>query len=159
MPFYCSLCTIELNAEIFPLNYLDKIELNELNGIDFPPQLSLLVPHETRSKLTKLPNFGDFDLNENLVHTIDSKYYEAHDISDLSRAKDSFSLLHSNQRRLSAHVDELKLLLDSMKLPFDITGISETKEQVNKSFLSNVNSSEYGFYSQPSNSSAGGVDL
>ena len=46
-----------------------------------------------------------------------------------------------------------------MKLPFDIIGISETNKQVNKSFLSNVNLSGYDFYSQPSNSSAGGVAL
>ena len=104
-----------------------------------PSQLSLLVPYETRSKLTKLPNSGDFDLDDNLVHIINSKYYETQDISGVSRAKDSFFLLHSNLRSLSAHVDELKLLLDSMKLPFDIIEISETKEQVNKSFLSNVN--------------------
>ena len=39
-------------------------------------------------------------------------------------------------RSLSAHTDDLKLLLDSMKLPFDdILGISETNEQVNKNFL------------------------
>ena len=159
MSFYCLLCTFEVNAEICPLNYLDKIELNELNGIDLPSQLSLLVPHETRSKLTKLPDLGDFDLDENLVHIINSKYYEIQDMSDLSRAKDSFSLLHSNLRSRSAHVDELKLLLDCMKLSFDIIGISETKEQVIKSFLSNVNLSGYDFYSQPSNSSAGGVAL
>ena len=91
--------------------------------------------------------------------SLNSKYYETQDIPDLSRAKDSFYLLHSNLKRLSAYVDELKLLLDSMKLPFDIIGISETKEQVHKSFLSNVNLSGYDFYSHPSNSSAGGVAL
>ena len=40
MPFYCLLCTTELNAEIFTLNYLDKIELNELNGNDLHSHLS-----------------------------------------------------------------------------------------------------------------------
>ena len=57
------LCTVELYAEIFPLNYLDKIELNELNGIDLSFQLSLIVTYETRSKLTNLPNLGDFDFD------------------------------------------------------------------------------------------------
>ena len=72
VPFFCLLCTIELNAEIFPLHDLDKIELNKLNGIDLPSQLSLLVPYETQSKLTKLPNLGD-DLDENPVHIIKFK--------------------------------------------------------------------------------------
>ena len=158
LPFYCLLCTIEFNAEIFPLNYLDKSELNELNGIDLPSLLSLPVPYETHSKLTKLPNLGDYDLDESLVHIINSKYYETQAMSDFSRGKVCFSLLHSNLRSLSAHVDELRLLLNSMKLAFDI-GISEKKEQVHKSFLSNVNLSGYDFYSQPLNSSAGGVAL
>ena len=46
-----------------------------------------------------------------------------------------------------------------MKLPFDILGIFETKEQVNKNFLRNVNLAGYDFYSQPSMSSAGGAAL
>ena len=89
--------------------------------------------------MTKLPNLADFDLDKNLVHIINSKCYEIHDISDLSRAEDSLSSLQSNLRNLSAHVDELKLLLDSVKLPFHIIEISETKEQVNESFVRNVN--------------------
>ena len=36
-----------------------------------------------------------------------------------------------------------------MKLPFDILGISETKEQVNKNFSRNVNLAGFDFYSQP----------
>ena len=43
-PFTCIMCTIEHNAQIFPLTFLDKIELNELNGIDWPSQLSSLPP-------------------------------------------------------------------------------------------------------------------
>ena len=44
-------------------------------------------------------------------------------------------------------------------MTFDIVGISETKEQVRKGFLTNVNLKGYAFYSQPSDSSAGGVGL
>ena len=46
-----------------------------------------------------------------------------------------------------------------MKLPLDILGISETKEQLNKNFLRNVNLAGYDFYSQPTMSAAGGVAL
>ena len=77
---------------------------------------------------------------------------------ELSIGNSSFSLLHAHLRSLSAHIDDLKLL-DSIKLLFDILGISETKEQVNKDFLRNVNLAGYDFYSQPSMSAAGGVAL
>ena len=45
-----------------------------------------------------------------------------------------------------------------MKSQFDLTGISETGEQLN-GFLSNVNMNGYVLHSQHSNSSAGGVAL
>ena len=44
-------------------------------------------------------------------------------------------------------------------MTFDVIGISETKEQVGKGFLTNVNLKGYAFCSQPSNSSAGGAGL
>ena len=94
-----------------------------------------------------------------MTHIINSKYYKTKEVSKLSKGKGSFSLLHTNLRSLSAHIDDLKLLLDFMKLPFDILGISETKEQVNKNFLRNVNLAGYDFSFQPSMSAAGGVAL
>ena len=89
-----------------------------------------MVPYEIHLKLTKLRNLSEFDLDENLAQILNSKYYEIKDVSKLSKGKGSFSLLHTNLRSLSAHIDDLQLLLDSKKLPFDILGISETKEQV-----------------------------
>ena len=70
----------------------------------------------------------------------------------------SFSLFHSNLRSLSAHFDELQLLLTALKSQFDVIGTSETREQ-SKGFLTNVNLDGYILHSQPSNSSAGGVAL
>ena len=61
-------------------------------------------------------------------------------------------------RSLSAHLDELQLLLTALKLKFDISGISETKEQAH-GFSSNVNFNGYTLHSQHSKCSAGGVAL
>ena len=69
--FTCIMCTTERNAQIFPLTFLDKIELNELN--DLPSQLSSLSLYEIRSKLMKLPNLNDSGMDENLVNAINSK--------------------------------------------------------------------------------------
>ena len=68
-------------------------------------------------------------------------------------------MFHSNLRSLSKHIDELQILLRSTKIPFDIIGVSETKEQVENGFLTNVNLYGYDFYSQPSKASAGGVAI
>ena len=159
VPFYCLLCTIELNSQIFPLTYLDNSELQELNGVDLLSQLSLLVPYEIRSKLVNMPSLSDFDMDENLINTVNSKYYDITELKNVQKTNESFSIFHTNLRSLSAHLDELHLLLCSSKMTFDVIGISETKEQVGKGFLTNVNLKGYAFYSQPSNSSAGGAGL
>ena len=68
-------------------------------------------------------------------------------------------MFHSNFRSLSKHIDELQILLRSTEIPFDIIGISETKEQVDSGFLTNVNLHGFDYYSQPSKTSAGYVAI
>ena len=97
--------------------------------------------------------------DENLVNAINSKYYEISELRNVYNSKSSFRLFHSNLRSLSKHIDELQILLRSTEIPFDIIGVSETKEQVYRGFLTDVNLNGYDFYSQPSKASAGGVAI
>ena len=46
--------------------------------------------------------------------------------------------------------------LSMINIPFDIIGISETKHQINKDFLVNVDMQRHSIYTQPSKSSCGG---
>ena len=96
-----------------------------------------------------MPNMTDFDMDENLAHKINSRYMEVFDLSKLHDTKDSFSLFHLNIRSLSAHFDELLLLLSSFSLSVDVIGISESKEQIDCGFLTNVNISGYTMHSTP----------
>ena len=141
------------------MTFFDKIDLNELNGIDLASQLSSFPPYEVRSKLMKLPSLDDFGMDENLVNAINSKYYDISEPRNVYNSKSSFSLFHSNLRSPSKHIDELQTLLRSTEMPFDIIGVSETKQQVDRGFLTNVNLNGYDFYSQPSKTSAGGVAI
>ena len=113
---------------------------------------------EIRSKLTDLPNLNSFDLDENLIHTIDSKY---HNISDMNNINInlSFSFFHVNIRSLTKHFEELHSLLKSTQIPFDIIGITESKQMGNTNFLKNVNIDGYKLHTQPTRSSHGGVAL
>ena len=157
-PFQCFLCVIKENSEIFPLLLLDKSERLDLYGVDLPSQLKLLDSYELRSKLANMPNLQDFDMDENLIHKVNSKYYDIVSFPQIRTTRDSFSLFHANLRSLSAHLDELQLLLTALKMKFDIIGISETKEQAH-GFLNNVNFNGYIIHSQHSKCSAGGVAL
>ena len=160
IPFHCFVCNIKNNADIFPFGILSKSELLDLYGVDMPSQLAMLPSFAVRSKLSKMPSLNDFDIDENLtLSTINSKYYSLAEISKLNPVNESFSLFHLNIKNLSAHHDELTLLLSNLKFKFDVIGISETKELSDKGFLSNVGIPGYNIHSQPTNSFAGGVAL
>ena len=62
----------------------------------------------------------------------------------------TFSLFHVNIRSLTKHFNELQTLINSDKIPFDILGITESKQLV-------VNIDGYQIYSQPTKSTHGGV--
>ena len=84
---------------------------------------------------------------------------EISDLSKLQDTKDSFSLFRLNIRSLSAHYDNLLLLLSSFSLSLDVIGISESKEQIDYGFFTNVNISGYTMHSTPTKISAGGCAL
>ena len=58
------------NAGIFPFGLLSKFELSDLYGIDLPSLVETLPCFETGSKLTKLPNMCDFDIDENILSAL-----------------------------------------------------------------------------------------
>ena len=129
-------------------------------GIDLPSQLALLPTFETLSKLSNLPNLNDFDMDENLIHTTDSKYYDIPEFSKLNHAvKNVFSLLHLNIKSLSAHLTELSQLLSCFNFMFDVLGMYETKEQIDSGLLANVSLPGYNMHSTPSKTSVGSVAL
>ena len=123
-----------------------------MNGVDLPSQLTNLLPFEISSRLNNLPNLNDFDLDENLVCSIDSK---DHKVS--MKTNQTFSLFHVNIRSLTKHFDELQTLINSAKIPFDILRITESKQLVGTKFSVNVNMDGYQIYSQPTKSTHGGV--
>ena len=96
VPWYCLPCQILNWAEIFPFGLLTKSELLELYGVDLPSQLTSLPQLETYSRLE---NLNDFDLDENLVHSISSKYHKISESSRMS-TNNTFSLFRVNIRSL-----------------------------------------------------------
>ena len=58
----------------FPFCYLSKLERIDLYGLDLP-QLQLLLTYELRSKPFKIPSLDNFDVDENYVQSVSSKYY------------------------------------------------------------------------------------
>ena len=136
VPWFCLPCQILNWADVFPFGLSSKSELLQLNGIDLPSQLATLPAYEILSRLDNLPRLNDFDLDENLMHSIDSKYHKVSDLSNLNTVK-TFSLFHVNIRSLTKHFSELHPLINSTKIPFDIIGITESKQTIGMDFALN----------------------
>ena len=127
----------------------------ELNSIDLPSELKFPESYDIKSRLTNMPNLHDFDMDENLIHKVNSLHYDIIDFSRVKKYPHQFSLFHVNLSSLLAHIDELHQLLNTLKFNFDIIGISETKEQIS-GFLKNVSINLHSLYTS---SAAGGVAL
>ena len=86
-------------------------------------------------------------MRNHLTHKVNSHYYDIIDFSRIKKYSHQFSLFHVNLRSLSAHIDELHQLLNTLKFNFDVIGISETKKQIS-GFLKNVSINGCDLHSQ-----------
>ena len=156
----CNLCDIEDLTAKFPFGLLTKMELYDLYGVDLPSEVKLLPSYELHSKRSQIPSLDYFDIDENYVQTISSNYFDITDFSNtFSSLKKHFSLFHVNTRSLPENFDQLCTMLSTLGVSFDLLGISETKQQTGKNFISNVDIEGYHIYTQPSKSAARGVAI
>ena len=130
-------------------------------GVDLPSQIESLPSFEIVSKLTNLPNLNSLDIDENLIKAINSKYYKVHDLPKLNinNQSNNFSMFHVNKRSLTKHFDQLYSLICATKIPFDVIGLTETKQSINKDFLLNVNIDGDQLHTQPAKSLCGGTAI
>ena len=159
VPWYCLPCTIKYRSTIFPFGYESNIELFNLYDIDLPSLLEMLPSYDLVSKLSNMPNLNKSDLDENFIHTINSKYHSVSDLIRLNKMSTDFSLFHVNLRSPSKHFDELHSLISTSQVHFDVIGITETKQLINTDFLTNVNMDGYRLHTQPTHKSCGGVGI
>ena len=89
------------------------------------------------------------------------KYFDIPEIAKLSNTLSgkSFSLFHVNTRSFSKNFDQLLSVLSSLKVNFNLIGITETKQQIGKDFLVNVDVNDFFMYTQPSKLASGGVAI
>ena len=101
-------------------------------------------------------NENDFD--QNIPSLLNSKYYSVNAIQNLN-IDNNLNIFHSNINGLGSKFDSLNNFFVEAKADFDIVAITETSEQAENSFLSNVEMEGYSFFHTPTNSRKGGAAL
>ena len=107
------------------------------------------LPQFDLSKLNKISSLNNHDVENNIMHQPDFKYYTPEDFlnDDISQSKSMpfFSTIHFNIRSLSANHDGLTMLLSDLQHSFDVIGLSETKIKSNSDLTSNIAIEGYDF--------------
>ena len=100
--------------------------------------------------------FSDVDIENDIVSTITSDYYEQDNFRHTTQnLKTLFSLFHLNIGSLNLHFEELHAALNMSELSFDVIDITETKLS-DSSKNSDISMPGYVFRHQPTKSFCGG---
>ena len=94
-----------------------------------------------------------------LSDTVFSKYYTPSEFLASKFDRDKFSIFHLNIASLSAHIDDLRNLLDLLGHHFQIIGITETKIRESIDPSVNIDIDGYEFKHTPTKSYFGGAGI
>ena len=155
IPWFCLKCT----TVMFPFGLLDNNELSNLYDCNFPSWVDTIPSFEITSDLVNLPNLDDYDIDEHIPSNVNSSYHTLQDLSSLDISENDFSLFHMNTRSLSLHFDELISTLATLKINFDVIGVSETWNSFENPIRTNVEITGYSHFPCQSYSQNGGVAL
>ena len=98
------------------------------------------------SGLINLPNLDDYDIDEHLPSHVNSSCHTLQDLFTLDTSDSDLSLLHLNIRSLSLHVDELVSTLATLKINFDVIGLSETWNSFENPIKTNIEIPGYSYF-------------
>ena len=124
--WYCPICVRSLpfsdlrtkELKIFPSS--DTIEHTQK-----PQKAPKKLNKQTLELMKKFSKISQLnDPNEN---TVSYDYYDLNDLNKVIVTKQDLAVLHLNISSLSSHINELKLLLCSFNLNFDIICITESR--------------------------------
>ena len=125
---------------MFTFGQISNFEIDNMNNTLDSLQLINCVPEfsifNDALKTNEMCSNGN-DIDENLVYSINSKYYSCPDFYNINNSKDTFKLHHTNVNGYSSHADILKDFLVQSKVEFDAICISETSLQIDQKISSN----------------------
>ena len=155
----CLSCSIINNFSNFPFTLVTDSVFQETYDLVISSNYQFNPSFEIASRLTNLPNLSDYDIDENININLNSEYYSLQALAALGISNKDFALFHMNIRSLLLHYEEFHALLSSLKIDFQVIGLSEIKASINAPIKSNINLPGYNFHHTVSHSAAGDVGI
>ena len=155
--WYCLYCTMIFNHINIPFTLCSDSNLTNINNSDNMEFTNVLPSLETIHETSSYSKYSLPDDDFYPKH-LTSKYHSVYDFQNLKIVND-FSIFHSNVNGLESKFDNMNNFLVGCSSTIDIIAITETSEQVNESFLSNVDLEGYSLSSTPTLSGKGGTAL
>ena len=158
-PFFCIKCFNDAlpfgqeNDTIFKQVVTLGLDSSNLDNLDF--NIS-----KKEKKMMKFLSKTIFESNDPGIQNSHCKYYSIDQFCAKNfNANKHFSLFHLNIHSLQYHKNDLEILLDSLKVKFDIIAISETKLQKGVKPVHNIELPNYEMESTPTEACKGGTLL
>ena len=108
--FYCAKCSTKVHEEMFSFCSVSDDVFANIFLLDTPSFSDIMPTFDLCSRLTKLPNLGDYDIDDQMPQHIDTHYFSLQELSQSfykSSSHKEFSIFRSNIRSISLHLDEL----------------------------------------------------
>ena len=155
----CYKCTISNMAALFPFGLENDYELKNVLNNESLKILDNLPTFDIYSKANSLDSLKQFDIDENVIIDINSRYYPVSEFQNL-KLNNSFLIMHSNLNGLENKFDEYHNFVSNTKMDIDLLCISETSQKEGFDFLTNVNIEGYKIpFTIGSKTSKGGVAI
>ena len=135
--WYCLYCTMKHNHEHFPFTLSNNNDLENINNSDSMKFCESLPTLETIYETSKFSSFPKPMEEASLPSNLNSKYHSVRDFQKLKIHK-NFNIFHANANGLESKFDTLHTFLSGTASKMDVIAITETSENKDHQFITNV---------------------
>ena len=129
-------------AEKFPFGLESNYDLINMMTTESLKSLKNLPMYEITSKAYNIDVTNQYDIDDNIVNNINSRYYSANEFKNMGTAN-SFNIIHSNLNGLENKFDDYHTFITNANTNIDVLCKSETSQKENCPFNLNINIDGY----------------
>ena len=159
-PFICIIC-IQSNI---PFSYEtdESLYLTATKGLNIASNIETININLYKQEKDLIKHISNLIIqNSNDPENENNNYCEYYNVEKLCKSKfqskNNFSVFHMNIQSLQFHIEDLKVLLQTLNFDFDIIAITETKLKKDVEPTSDINLQNYEYIHTPTEADKGGT--